>query len=112
MPYARIPYPSNTFTPWGKPNWSYMPAMGGYLYILRGVPEDHLMEVLPLGGLMVLEGLVDFLLMVLMVLLVLGGMVPSLLIVLEGLVALLLVVLEALEVYLLEFWMLFFQHLS
>ena len=29
MPYAGIPYPSNTFMPWGKPNWSYMPAMGG-----------------------------------------------------------------------------------
>ena len=29
MPYARIPYPSNTFTPWGQPNWSYMEAMGG-----------------------------------------------------------------------------------
>ena len=24
-----IPFPSSTFTPWGKPNWSYMPAMGG-----------------------------------------------------------------------------------
>ena len=33
------------------------------------------MEVLPLGGLMVLEGLVAFLLMVLMVLVVLGGLV-------------------------------------
>ena len=59
------------------------------------------MEVLPLGGLMVLEGLVDFLLMHLMVLVVLGGLVASLVMVLEGLVALLLVVLEALEVYLL-----------
>ena len=29
MPYAGIPYPSNTFMPWGKPNRSYMPAMGG-----------------------------------------------------------------------------------
>ena len=28
IPNAGIPYPSNTFTPWGKPNWSYMPAMG------------------------------------------------------------------------------------
>ena len=24
-----IPFPSNNFTPWGKPNWSYMLAMGG-----------------------------------------------------------------------------------
>ena len=27
--YSRIPYPGNTFTPWGKPNWSYMQTMGG-----------------------------------------------------------------------------------
>ena len=27
--YSGIPYPGNTFTPWGKPNWSYMPTMGG-----------------------------------------------------------------------------------
>ena len=27
--YPGIPYPGNTFTPWGKPNWSYMPVMGG-----------------------------------------------------------------------------------
>ena len=70
-----------------------------YLYILRGVLKDHLMEVLPLGGLMVLEGLEDFPLMVLMVLVVLGGLVASLLMVSEGLVALLLVVLEAPEAY-------------
>ena len=29
MSYTRIPYPGNTFTPWGKPNCSYMPALGG-----------------------------------------------------------------------------------
>ena len=29
MPYTGIPYPSNTFTPWGQPNWFYMPPMGG-----------------------------------------------------------------------------------
>ena len=29
MPYVGIPYPSNTFTPWGQPNWSHMPSMGG-----------------------------------------------------------------------------------
>ena len=68
---------------------------GGYPYILREVSEDRLMEVLPLGGLMVLEGLVSFILMVLMVLVVLGGLVDSPLIALEGLVALLLVVLKS-----------------
>ena len=45
----------------------------GYPYIPREVPEDRLMVVLPLGGLIVPEGLVAFLLMVLMVLVVLGG---------------------------------------
>ena len=73
MPYAEIPYPRNTFMPWGQPNWSYMLAMGGYLYILWEVPEDHLMGVLLLGGLMVLEDLETFLLMVLVVLVVLGA---------------------------------------
>ena len=58
----------------------------GYLYILWGVSEDHLMEVLPLEDLMVLEGLVAFLLMVLMVLVVLGSLVASYLMVLEVLV--------------------------
>ena len=29
--YLGIPYPGNMFTPWGKPNWSYMPAMEGIL---------------------------------------------------------------------------------
>ena len=53
----------------------------GYLYILRGVSEGYLTEVLPLGGLMVLEGLTTFLLMVLIVLVVLGGLVASLLMV-------------------------------
>ena len=52
---------------------------GGYLFILWEVSEDRLMEVLPLGGLMVMEGLLDFLLMFLMVLVVLGGLVASLL---------------------------------
>ena len=65
-----------------------------------GVLEDNLIEVFPLGGLMVPEDLVPFLLMVLMVLVVLGGLVDSLLTVPEGLVPLLLVVLEAPEVYL------------
>ena len=27
--YLGIPYPGNMFTLWGKPNWSYMPVMGG-----------------------------------------------------------------------------------
>ena len=36
MPYAGIPYPSNTFTPWGKPNCSYMPAMGWILINAAG----------------------------------------------------------------------------
>ena len=66
----------------------------GYLYILWEVPEDRLMEVLPLGGLMVPEDLENFLLMVLVVL---GGLVAFLLMALKGLVALCLVVLEALE---------------
>ena len=74
---------------------------GGYLYILWEVSEDHLMEVLPLGALMVLKDLETFLLMVLMVLVVLGGLLVFLLMALEGLVALLLVVPKALEVYLL-----------
>ena len=56
------------------------------------------MEVLPLGGLTVLEDLVAFLLMVLTVL---EDLVASLLMALEGLVALLLVVPEASKVYLL-----------
>ena len=63
------------------------------------------MEVLPLGGLMVPKGLVDFLLMVLMVLVVLGGLVAFPLMDLEGLVALLLVVPKALEFYLLGLWL-------
>ena len=50
---------------------------------------------------MVLEGQVDFLLMVLMALVVSRGLVAFFLMSLEGLVALLLVVPEALEVYLL-----------
>ena len=73
---------------------------GGYLYILWGVPEDHLMEVLFLGGLMVLEGLVSFPIMFLIVPVVLGGLLASLLMVLEGLSTLLPVVPEAPEVYL------------
>ena len=60
---------------------------GGYPYILREVPEDRLIVVLPLGGLMVLV--------------ILGDLVTFPLMALEGLVALLLVVPEALEVYLL-----------
>ena len=74
----------------GNPNSLTFQLWRGYLNILREVPEDHLMEVLPLGGLMVLEGLVAFLHMVLMVLVVLGGLVDFLLMVSEGLVALLL----------------------
>ena len=73
----------------------------GYPYILREVREDHLMEVLPLGDLMVLKDLETFLLMVLMVRVVLGGLVGFLLMALEGLVALHLVVPEALLVCLL-----------
>ena len=60
------------------------------------------MEILPLGDLMVPKDLEAFLLMVLMVLVVLGGLVAFLLMALEGLVALTLVVLEALEAYLLD----------
>ena len=67
----------------------------GYLYILREVSEDRLMEVLPLGGLMVLGDLETFLLMVLVALVVLGDLVAF------HVLALLLVVLVALEVYLL-----------
>ena len=38
MPYAGIPYPSNTFTPWGQPNLSYMPSMGGiHIHTVGGV---------------------------------------------------------------------------
>ena len=59
------------------------------------------MEVLPLGGLMVLEDLETFLLMVLVALVVLGDLVAFHVLALEGLVALLLVVPVALEVYLL-----------
>ena len=59
------------------------------------------MKVLPMGSLMVMEGLVDFLLMVLMVLVALGGLMDSLLMVLKGLVALFLMVPEAPEFYLL-----------
>ena len=37
MPYAGIPYRGNTFTPWGKLNWSYIPAMGGiHIHTVRG----------------------------------------------------------------------------
>ena len=67
----------------------------GYLYILREVSKDHLMEVIPLGGPLVPEDLETFLLLVLVVLVVLGGLVASLLMVPKGLVALLLVVLVA-----------------
>ena len=36
--YTRIPYPGNAFTPWGKPNWSYMPTMGGiHIHTTGGV---------------------------------------------------------------------------
>ena len=28
-----MPYPGNMFTPWGKPNWSYIP-------IPRGIPMN------------------------------------------------------------------------
>ena len=65
----------------GKPTSPTCQLWEGYLYILRGMPEDHLTEVLPLGDLMVLEGLEAFLLMVLTVMLVLGGLVASLLMV-------------------------------
>ena len=79
----------------GNPTGLTCQLWEGYLYILQGVPEHRIMEDLPLGGLMVLEGLESLLLMVLMVLVVLGGLVDSLLMVLEALVALLLVVLKA-----------------
>ena len=29
MVYPGMPYAGNMFTPWGKPNWSYMPMSGG-----------------------------------------------------------------------------------
>ena len=45
MPYAIITYPSNTFTPWGQPNWSYMPTMGGIPIHTTGGAEG-----LPYGG--------------------------------------------------------------
>ena len=53
----------------------------GHLYILLGALEDHLTKVLPLGGLMVLEGLAAFLLMVLVGLVVLGDLEAFLLMV-------------------------------
>ena len=34
--YYGIPYLGNTFTPWGKPNWSYMAAMGGMPILTTG----------------------------------------------------------------------------
>ena len=71
----------------GNPTGLTCQLWEGYLYILWEVLEDRLMEVLPLGDLMVPEDLETFLLMVLMVLVVLGGLVVSLL------MALLLVVL-------------------
>ena len=83
----------------GSPNGLICQLWGGYLYILREVLEDRLMEVLPLGDLMVPEDLENFLLVVLVVLVVPGGLVAFLLMALEGLVALHLVVPEALEVY-------------
>ena len=79
----------------GNPTGLTCQLWEGYLYILREVPEDCLMEVLPLWGLMVLKDLVTFLLLVLVVLVVLGGLVAFLLMDLEDLVALLLVVSEA-----------------
>ena len=27
--YLEMPFPINMFTPWGEPNWSYMPMLGG-----------------------------------------------------------------------------------
>ena len=29
MSYTGIPYPGNNFTPCWKPNWPYMPTLGG-----------------------------------------------------------------------------------
>ena len=83
----------------GNPTGLTCQLWEGYLYILWELPEDHLTNVLPLVGLIVLEGLLVFLLMVLMVLVVLRGLMAFPLMSLEGLVALLLVVSEALEVY-------------
>ena len=84
----------------GNPTGPTCQLWEGYLYIMWGVPEDHLIEVLPLGGLMIVEGLKAFLLMVLMVLvasllMVPEGLVAFFLMVSEGLVAFLLVVMEA-----------------
>ena len=83
----------------GNPTGLTWQLWGGYLYILREVLEEFLMEVFPLGGLMILEDLENFLLMVLVVLVVLGDLVAFLLLALEGVVALHLVVLVDLEVY-------------
>ena len=46
IPYDVIPYPSNTFMPWGQPNWSYMPTMGGILIHTAGGVGGSLMVVL------------------------------------------------------------------
>jgi len=50
MPYAGIPYPSNTFMPWGKPNWSYMPSMGGIPIHTAGSAGGPPYGGPPLGG--------------------------------------------------------------
>ena len=63
----------------GNPTGLTCQLLGGYLYILQEVAEDPLMEVLPLGVLMVPEDLETFLLMVLVVLVVLGDLVTILL---------------------------------
>ena len=45
-----IPYPSNTITPWGKPNLSYMPAMEGIPKHTAGGPRGPPHGGPPLGG--------------------------------------------------------------
>ena len=57
MPYVGFPYPSNTFTPWGKPNWSYMPAMGGISIHTAGGAEGPPYGGPPSRGLLRLENL-------------------------------------------------------
>ena len=49
-----IPYPGNTFTPWGQPNWSYMPTLGGIPIHAAGGTEGTPYRGPPLWDLVVL----------------------------------------------------------
>ena len=43
--YPRIPYPGNTFTPWGKPNWSNVPMPRGPFVNIRIIVPLDLQEM-------------------------------------------------------------------